>query len=158
MNLASQVRHFLTFLAGLGGLFLSWNILAPEQVAEVNQAGADLIDPIMIILGAVAAGLARLLIGWIGSLIGRGAGEVGDKLSGIPVWLGLIGTAVALGGALPSCSALSGLPIKATVQVEEGALSYSSKGGLEMEYRPGYGQMPEHYKSTPSWAGHRSNK
>jgi len=48
--------------------------------------------------------------------------------------------------ALPSCSSLQGLPIKFTAQVEEGALSYSSKGGLEMEYRPGYGQMPEVYR------------
>jgi hypothetical protein len=158
MNLASQIRHCLTFLAGLGGLFLSWQIIAPEQVAEVNKAGADLIDPIMIIIGAVAAGVARLVIGWIGSLIGRGAGGIGDKLSGIPVWLGLLGTAVVIGGSLPSCSALSGLPIKVTAQVEEGALSYSSKGGIEMEYRHGYGQMPDRYKHTPSWLGRSSRK
>jgi hypothetical protein len=50
--------------------------------------------------------------------------------------------------ALPSCSALAGLPIKFTAQLEEGALSYSSKGGLQMEYRPGYGEMPEVYRKS----------
>ena len=136
MNLASQVRHFLTFLAGLGGLFLSWQLIAPDQVAAVDKAGADLIDPIMIIIGAVAAGVARLAIGWISSLIGRGAGGIGDKLNGIPVCLGLIGTTVVIGGSLPSCSALKEMPMRLTAEVEAGRVSYSSKAGLEVAYRP----------------------
>jgi hypothetical protein len=127
MNLASQVRHFLTFLAGLGGLFLSWNLIAPEQVAEVNKAGADLIDPIMILIGAVAAGVARLVIGWISSLIGRGAGGIGEKLRGIPVWLGLIGTAVALGTVLPSCS-VGEYPITGSITYRDEATG--AKAGL----------------------------
>jgi hypothetical protein len=78
MNIASQLRHFLTFLAGHGGLFLSWHIIAPDQAAAVDTAGADLIDPI-IIIGAGAAGVARLLLGWISSLIGRWAGLWGPR-------------------------------------------------------------------------------
>lgn len=145
MNLASQVRHYLTFLAGLGGLFLSWQLIAPDQVAAVDKAGADLIDPIMIIIGTVAAGVARLAIGWISSLIGRGASGIGDRLNGIPVWLGLLGTAVVIGGSLPSCSN-GGFPITASVLLPEGKLSYSAKGGVNMEYNPGYGKMPEVYR------------
>lgn len=120
MNLASQLRHCLTFLAGLGGLFLSWQIIAPEQVAEVNQAGADLIDPIIIIIGAVAAGVARLVIGWISSLIGRGAGGIGDKLSGVPVWLWIAGTAALIGGSMPSCS-LSEYPFSGSISFRDEA-------------------------------------
>jgi hypothetical protein len=139
MNIASQIRHFLTFLAGLGGLFLSWQIIAPDQVAAVDKAGADLIDPLIIIIGAVAAGLARLALGWIGSLIGLGAGELGNKASGFPVWVGLIATA-ALVGVLPSCSpaqmdALRAVPIRVGVETPDSRVSYSSKGGLVVEAR-----------------------
>jgi hypothetical protein len=45
---------------------------------------------------------------------------------------------------LPSC----GIPLKATLRLEEGALSYSSKGGLEMAYAPGHGEMPAIYRSA----------
>jgi hypothetical protein len=76
--------------------------------------------------------------------------EEGEKNTGgrgsLPALL-VVGAAVGLlGAALPSCS--PGLPVKARVLLEEGALSYSSKGGLEMEYRPGYGEMPEVYRNS----------
>lgn len=57
------------------------------------------------------------------------------------------GLCTAAAGTLPSCSPGGSLPIKASVLLEEGRLSYSSKGGLEMEYRPGYGEMPAVYRS-----------
>ncbi len=120
MNIASQIRHYLTFLAGLGGLFLSWQIIAPDQVAAVDKAGADLIDPLVIIIGALAAGIARLAIGWIGSLFGRGAGEIGEKMRGLPFWVGLFGTAAVIGGSLPSCS-LSEYPISGTLSYRDEA-------------------------------------
>lgn len=115
MNLASQIRHLLTFLAGLGGLFLSWQIIAPDQVAAVDKAGADLVDPLVIILGAAAAGIARLALGWISSLFGRGAGEIGEKTRDLPVWVGLIGTAAVIGGSLPSCAVNGEYPITGSV-------------------------------------------
>jgi hypothetical protein len=79
------------------------------------------------------------------SLSGAGIGGNGNGggPGGLPLWV--IGTAAVLMG-LPSCSALSGVPLRATIQLEEGALSYSSKGGINMEYRPGYGEMPEVYR------------
>lgn len=129
MNLASQLRHLLTFLAGLGGLFLSWQIIAPDQVAAVDKAGADLIDPLIIIIGAVAAGIARLALGWISSLFGRGAGEIGEKM---PLWAGLlIGTAAAVGGSLPSCSGAE-WPVRVGIEGDGYRADYSSKGGLSI--------------------------
>jgi hypothetical protein len=78
----------------------------------------------------------------------NGEKTVSGGSGGLPLLI--VGTAAAglCFTALPSCSALSGLPFRATVQVEEGVLSYSSKGGLEMEYRPGYGEMPKVYRKS----------
>jgi hypothetical protein len=148
MNVSTQVRHLLTFLAGIGTMLLTWNLIAPEQVAAVNKAGGDMIEPLVIILGAVAAGLFRLLISWAGTIFRRGAGEENDdsgkgRPGGAAQLLLLMGTAAVLMGCLPSCS---NFPVKVTAILEEGALSYSSKGGLEMEYRPGYGEMPAVYR------------
>lgn len=67
----------------------------------------------------------------------------GEQIPGIWFAIGC-GTALTLGTALTSCSS-GGIPLKVTAILEEGALSYSSKGGLEMEYRPGYGEMPKVY-------------
>jgi hypothetical protein len=120
MNIASQLRHFFTFLAGLGGILLGFNLIAPEEAAAVNQAGADLIDPLIIIIGAVAAGVARLAIGWISSLFGRVAGGSGDRISGIPLWVGILGTAAAVVGSLPSCS-MGEYPITGSVTFRDDA-------------------------------------
>jgi hypothetical protein len=56
-----------------------------------------------------------------------------------------IGTAAALIGALPSCSTV---PWSASVLLPEGRLSYSAKGGIDMEYAPGHGEMPAAYAET----------
>jgi hypothetical protein len=53
-----------------------------------------------------------------------------------------------MGFCLPSCAAVSGMPIKASLKLKEGRLSYSSKGGIEMQYRPGYGRMPAVYAAS----------
>ena len=127
MNIASQLRHFLTFLAGLGGLFLSWQIIAPDQVAAVDKAGADLIDPLIIIIGAVAAGVARLAIGHVTNLFRRGAGEIGEKTSGLPMLLAVIGTAAVIGGSLPSCS-LAEYPISGSLTYRDEATG--AKAGI----------------------------
>lgn len=94
---------------------------------------------------AAWAGL-NLLVRYVtsGKISLAGAGD--EAAGGTVKVLLLVGAAAGLGGALPSCA--PGFPLKATVQIEEGALSYSTKGGLEMEYRPGYGRMPEIYRSA----------
>lgn len=133
MNLASQIRHYLTFLAGLGGLLLSWHLIAPDQVEAVNQAGKDLIDPLTLIAGALAAGIARLAIGYITSFFSRGTGDVG-KADKLPLWLlaGIVSTAAALGG-LPSCAAIKDVPVRACLLTDQGTVCYSTKSGLSAD-------------------------
>lgn len=147
MNIASILRHWFTLLATL---LTGWLVLPAEQQAELTKALGDLVGPLVIVLTLVITAVWRIALAWIGKVLRTGSGELENGGPSGGAGLLLMITAVALGGALPSCQALSGLPIKATFQLEEGALSYSSKGGLEMEYRPGYGQMPDHYRNTPS--------
>lgn len=108
-QLASQVRHLLTFLAGIGGILLGWNLIAPEQVAEVNDAGAKLVEPLTVIIGAVAVFLARAALAWFARIFRNGTGELengsnGGGSAGGPLLLLLLGCTVA-GSLLPSCSA-----------------------------------------------------
>jgi hypothetical protein len=72
-------------------------------------------------------------------------GDEGGQANGW-AWtlIGGLSTLAAV-GTLPACAPGESMPIKASVLIEEGRLSYSSKGGLEMEYRPGFGEMPAHY-------------
>lgn len=108
MNLTSQLRHFLTYLAGLGTAFAAWNLIAPEQVAAVNQAGSALIEPLMVIIGAVAVFLARAAMAKLGSLFSS-KDKSGDETSGasggaMPLLLWAC-MAAGIMGCLPSCSA-----------------------------------------------------
>jgi hypothetical protein len=151
MNIASILRHWFTLAATLlTGWLIASLALTPDQQTELTKALGDLVGPLVIIGTLVVTAVWRIALAWIGKVLRTGSGELENSgPSGGAGLLLMIGTMAVLGG-LPSCSSLSGLPIKATVQLEEGALSYSSKGGLEMEYRPGYGQMPDHYRNTPS--------
>ena len=98
------------------------------------------------VLAAVNVIVRFVTRGKISVFAETGEKTVGGGSGGLPLLI-VWGTAAGLCfTALPSCSALAGLPIKFTAQLEEGALSYSSKGGLEMEYRPGYGEMPAVYR------------
>jgi hypothetical protein len=140
MNLASQIRHFLAFLAGLGTLFLSWHIIAPDQVEAVNKAGGELISPLVIILGAVGACVFRAALTWIYQLFRTGAGETETKTGGsggsLPLWV-LMGTLAGCMGFLPACSsaqwaAARAIPIRIGIQGPDAALNYSAKAGLEL--------------------------
>lgn len=112
MNLKTQARHFLTFLAGLGTLFLGWNIIAPDEVDAVNKAGGDLIEPLLIIIGAVGACLFRAAMAWgsrwFTGLMERMANKSSGGMSGGANLLILGTMAAAVGIALPSCSTFSG--------------------------------------------------
>ena len=141
--IASLLRHAFTALAGLGGFLLSKGLIDAADAPAVDGAGGTLGAALAVILTAI---LGRLVLSLTAKVFRSGAGESGNRggSGDLPLVL-ILGTGAAfMGLCLPSCS--PGLPIKATVQVEEGALSYSSKGGLEMEYRPGYGRMPEVYR------------
>ena len=136
MNTASLFRHLFTFLAGLGGILLSVHLIAPDQVEAVNKAGAALSAPLIVILGAVAAGVARMALSWIYKLFSRGAGENVAGGGSLPLWI--VGAAAGLiCTALPSCSAdqretLKGIPIRTTVVTDYGTVGYSSKSGISV--------------------------
>jgi hypothetical protein len=151
-SLASIFRHWLTAAAGVLGLWLIAALaFSGDEAKQLTDALALLIEPTVAILGLIVVAVSRLAITWIGKLFGRGAGENGDPMTGLPVWVVMGAAAGLFAAALPSCGSngeYTGPPVKATFQLKEGALSYSSKGGLEMEYRPGYGEMPDAYRKV----------
>jgi hypothetical protein len=106
MNLTSQVRHFLTYLAGIGGALAAWNIIAPEQVVAVNEAGGQLVEPLVVIIGAIAAGVLRLAMDWFSKRFSgkEKTGSSGNSRGESALLLMVMGTAVAVIGSLPSCS------------------------------------------------------
>lgn len=145
MNIPSILRHWFTLAATI---FTAWIIalvtLSPDDQAALGNAVTELVGPLVIIGTLLVTALWRMALAWLAKVFQVGAGEKTPGGNGEPLGLLLgLGTAVALMGSLPSCS--SGMPLKVTAILEEGALSYSSKGGLEMEYRPGFGQMPKVY-------------
>jgi hypothetical protein len=140
MQIATHVRHQLTFLAGLGGLLLGWRLIGPDDVAAVNEAGSKLIDPLVIIVGAVGAFLGRLAISWVSDIFRRGAGmlekeesgESGGASGGGSALLLLACTAGLLGG-VPSCS-MGEYPITGSVTWRDE--STGAKAGLTFHSPP----------------------
>ena len=136
-SIQSLARHAVTYLAGIGGLLLSWHLIAPDQVDAVNKAGAELIAPLTIILGAVAACVARMALTWIFKLFGSGAGERSSNGIGLGlVWVGAAAGLICT--ALPSCSAEDRqvwrmIPIRSVFHTDYGSLGYSSKSGISIE-------------------------
>lgn len=137
-TLLSHLRHYLTFLAGIGGMLLTQSLITPEEVSQANAAGAQLIEPLMVILGLVAAGVARLALSGASKFFE----SVGSKVSGIlaPVVTigGLAMGAGFIGFSLPSCTALDlatlrQVPTKFCLTSDRGAVCYSSKSGLSAE-------------------------
>lgn len=144
MNIASILRHWFTLLATL---ITGWFVLPAEQQAELSEALGELVDPLVIVVTLVVTAVWRIALAWLGKILRAGSGEMERKGGpsggmGLPL---LIGTVAALGTALPSCS-IGGVPVSASVLLPEGRLSYSAKGGLNMEYNPGYGGMPDAYR------------
>lgn len=128
-QLTSVLRHIVTFIAGLGTLLASYYIIAPESAASVNQAGAALVDPLCVLLGAIAAGFVRLVMAWIASKKFPPTG--GNMVQAWAVWLGLAGL---MGFGLPACSAGDPqIPIRASYHQNGITVGYSSKGGLAVE-------------------------
>lgn len=149
MNAASLIRHLVTGLAAAGTVLFSAHLIAPDAVAAINKAGGDLIEPLVIFLALVAGAVTRLALAKLATLFRLGTGESASPPATGPMlavigWMTLAAGVVA---SLPACSSFEGMPLKATVQIQEGALSYSAKRGVEIEYRPGYGQMPDAYSS-----------
>ncbi len=65
----SQIRHLLTFLAGIGTYFLGLNLIDAESAEKLNAAGKDLIEPLMIFFSVLAVALSRSAMIWLGQRV-----------------------------------------------------------------------------------------
>jgi hypothetical protein len=135
MNIPSILRHWFTLLATL---LTGWLVLPAEQQAELTKALGDLVGPLAIILTLVVTATWRMALTWLSKIFRAGSGELENRGPSGGMGLLLMITAVALGGALPSCSpaeveALRGIPIKGCIQTDDGTVCYSSKGGISYE-------------------------
>lgn len=135
-NTAAFLRHFLTFLAGLGGLLATYSVIAPSDVDAVNAAGASLIDPLVVIGGAVAAGVTRLAMSWLHKQF-LGPARLEKEASGGTSLLLVValGTMAGIMGSLPSCSSdlnSRGWPVTVRLEGPDGSVHYSTASGLEV--------------------------
>ena len=147
-NIQTQIRHLLTFLAGFGGILLTWNLVDPGSVEAINKAGADLIVPLTAFVGAVFVGVARAAMIWLGnrfpffSKLSVSNGNVGTRPSGgagqLPLGLLLF---CGLGFLFfPSCAEY---PLQGGIYYRDS--NSGAKGGLT--FRPG--QKPEAFIKVP---------
>lgn len=130
MNLATHFRHLLTFLAGLGAILFAHHLIDPGAVDAVNKAGSQLIEPLVVVLGAVAVVIVRVLLAWAGKRFPGLAAKIGNQASGgmsggVPLWI--IATAGLMGFCLPSC-APNDYPITGSLYYRDS--NSGAKGGL----------------------------
>jgi len=149
-NIQTQIRHLLTFLAGFGGILLTWNLVDPGSVEAINKAGSDLILPLTAFIGVVFVGVARAAMIWLGNRFsffsklsnGNSNGNAGNGPSGghgnLPLGLLLF---CGLGFLfLPSCAEY---PLTGGIFYRD--INSGAKGGLT--FRPG--QKPEAFIKVP---------
>jgi hypothetical protein len=125
-QLISLLRHATTALAGLGGFLAYRGLIAPEDSAAVDAAGASLGEALIVVLVAV---VSRQVIFWMAKM---GLGKAVAKSGGSSPLLALGGMLLLLmtAASLTSCADYNGPRIVLGVEHEEGTLSYdSAKGG-----------------------------
>ena len=127
-TLPTLLRHALTFLAGLGGLLLSYQLILQSEVTAANEAGTALIEPLTVLGGLLFAGLARVGITLLGKFFPVMNRESGGTSGGMSL-LVLGGLCMAAAGGLSSCSSAK-MPLRLSVTGPHGSASYSPKGGL----------------------------
>ena len=130
----SQIRHLLTFLAGIGTYFLGLNLIDAESAEKLNAAGKDLIEPLMIFFSVLAVALSRSAMIWLGqrvpalkNLLGQSDDVKSPSGGGGSLPLGILLVCAISLLCLPSCG--TGLT---------GSLSYrdansGAKGGLAFD-------------------------
>jgi hypothetical protein len=140
-TLATLIRHVVTYAVGLLVSFLTVHLSGVELQTGVDAANA-LVEPLVVLVGLLGVIASRLAMPFLHKLFRAGSGDTDDGPAGglSPVVIGMVGTAVAIGGSLPSCSpaqleALRGVPIRLGVETDDSRVSYSSKGGLLLEAR-----------------------
>lgn len=129
--LASLLRHFLTYLTGLGVFLAYYGLIDSGHIAAANQAGSALIDPLAVLGGLVATAGMR----WVIFLLGKIFPALAEKIGGLSGGMGLLligAVAGLLGCGLSSCSALGKVPLKSCLTTDYGTACYSSKSGLSV--------------------------
>jgi hypothetical protein len=130
----SILRHLLTFLAGLGALLAARGLIAPQDAPAVDAAGSSLIEPLALILAAVAVAVVRLLMAWCGHTFSvRGDGSAKSLAALALPWAGMAGV---MGFNPPSCTpsqidAAKQVPVKACYIDRAGnSVCYSTAEGV----------------------------
>lgn len=139
MNILSIFRHWFTLFATAATLWLvSAFALSADESKTLCEAFGSLLEPVLIIGTLLITAGWRIALAWLSKLFRNGTGEMENGgPSGGAALLIVVGTAAVLGG-LPSCSpaqieAARGFPIRGCVVTDQGAVCYSSKGGLSYE-------------------------
>lgn len=65
----SQIRHMLTFFAGIGTYFLGLNLIDAESAEQLNAAGKELTEPLVIFASAVVVVVSRAAMSWLGQRV-----------------------------------------------------------------------------------------
>jgi len=145
-QIASTIRHLLTGLAGIGTYIATLTPVDPATVSQINDAGKDLVDPLAAFFALLAIVAVRLVMRVLGKIFPSLGERLGDAVSGGmsgTASLLLICTAVAVGGLLPSCKALSEYPLKGGFYYRDPGTG--AKAGLTFEP----GKAPVLHGSVP---------
>jgi hypothetical protein len=142
MNLQSFIRHLLTGLLTIGTLFAAWKIIPADQIESINQAGSAILEPLVLILSALAIFVWRWVIAQFARIFPWLENNPQPPAGGpSPLWiLGVLVTAAGL-GSLPSCTpanieAFRNIPIEFRVDgPRDSTWGYSSKHGVEIMAR-----------------------
>lgn len=124
MNLASLLRHWFTLLATL---LTGWFVLPASEQEQLAKALGDLVAPLTLIGTLLVTAGWRLALAWAAKVFRPGTGEMEDGGPSGGMTLLMIGTAAALGTALPSCS-IGEYPISGSITYRDEATG--AKAGL----------------------------
>lgn len=134
-TLRTLCRHLATYVVGLLVAFFTVHLTAPAELKSATEAANALLEPLVILIGAAGVILTRLAMPVIDKIFRRGGGDDGSGSGGIPLLVAwcVVGALVVV--TLPACSSMTdaarALPIKATLLLPDGTLSYSSKDGIK---------------------------